>query len=201
MEVSKIHLSAAEIELMQNAEIILTKNRVLEKMKLLLEEVQEQQIDFVNAWQLTHEIFTVSPKISKGEYYLGLPYFILDYPRQSSSNNLFFVRIMFWWGKFFSCTLHLAGDSKEIFKERIRQSYSQLKNYYISISDDQWEHHLEGSAYRKIDSMTEEQFSKTCESFDHIKIAGKHSLSEWEKAPSELFEDWRFFLSLCGLIA
>ncbi len=201
MEVSKIHLSAAETELMQNAEIILTKNRVLKKMKLLLEEVQDQQIDFVRKKQLTNEIFSVSPKISKGEYYLGLPYFILDYPRQSSKNALFFIRTMFWWGKFFSCTLHLTGNSKENFKERIRQSYPQLKNYYISISDDQWEHHLEGSAYRKIDSMTKKQFSESCESFDHLKIAGKYSLAEWRKAPSELFESWKFFLSVCGLIS
>lgn len=201
MEVSKIHLSFTEIELMQNAEIILTKNRILEKMKLLLEEVQKKQIDFTARNDLTDEIFKVSPKISRGENYLGLPYLILDYPRQSSGNNFFFIRTMFWWGKFFSCTLHLAGSSKEIFKERIKQFYPQLKNYYISISNDQWVHHLEESGYRRINSMTREQFEETCENFDHIKIADRHSLAEWITSSSELFENWKFFLSVCKLVS
>ena len=138
MEVSKIHLSSAEMELMQDAEIILTKNRILEKMKALLEEVQEKQFDFVKKNNLTDEVFKVSPKISKGENYLGLPYLILDYPRYSSENNFFFIRIMFWWGKFFSCTLHLAENSKKRFSEKIQDSHSQLQNFYVSTSEDQW---------------------------------------------------------------
>ena len=201
MEVSKIHLSSAEMELMQNAEIILTKNRILEKMKLLLEEVQEVQIDFIKKIDLSSEIFNVSPKISKGENYLGLPYLILDFPRQSSENNFFFIRTMFWWGNFFSCTLHLSGNAKETFKERIKKWYPQLKDYYISISTDQWVHHLEESDYRKISSITKEQFEENCENLAHIKIAGRHSLSEWENASLELVKNWKFFLSVCGLIS
>jgi hypothetical protein len=201
MEVSKIHLSSAEMELMQNAEIILTKNRILEKIRTLLEEVQDQQSGFVKTNHLNNEIFKVSPKISKGEKYLGLPYLILDYPRQSSENNFFFIRTMFWWGNFFSCTLHLANHSKEIFKDRVIQSYPQLKDFYIAISHDQWSHHLEETDYRRIDSLTKGQFQKTCESLGHIKIAGRHSLTEWEIAPVKLLEKWKFFLSVCGLIS
>jgi hypothetical protein len=201
MEVSKIHLSSAEIELMQNAEVILTKNRVLEKVKVLLEEVQERQIDFVRKNNFTSEIFKVPPKISRGENYLGLPYLILDYPRQSSENNFFFIRTMFWWGNFFSCTLHLANNSKEIFRERIQQSYLSLRNYYIGVNDDQWAHHLEETNYNKIAIMEKEKFEKSCENFDHIKIAGKLSLAEWQNASSDLYENWKFFLSVCGLIS
>jgi len=68
MEVSKIHLSSSELELMQNAEIILTKNKILEKMKQLLGEVQEKQTDLVQRLSLTNEIFKVSPKISRGSH-------------------------------------------------------------------------------------------------------------------------------------
>jgi hypothetical protein len=201
METSKIHLSSAEMELMQNAEIILTKNRVLEKMRTLLEDVQEQQILFATSNRLNNEIFKVSPKISRGENYLGLPYLILDYPRQSSENNFFFIRTMFWWGNFFSCTLHLADHSKELFKERIIQFYPRLKIFYIAISHDQWVHQLGEKDYQKIDSVTQEQFKTICETFDHIKIAGKQSLNEWETASVKLLENWKFFLSVCGLIS
>jgi hypothetical protein len=201
MEVSKIHLSSAEIELMQNSEIILTKNRILEKMKSLLEEVQLRQLNFVEENNLTNDIFIISPKISRGENYLGLPYLILDYPRKSTGETFFFIRSMFWWGRFFSCTLHLSASTKHFFKERIKDSYSRLQNCYISVNDNQWVHHLEGNDYRKIESLTENEFEEVCENFDHLKIAMKHSLSEWEKASSELFENWKLFLSLCGLIS
>ena len=201
MEVSKIHLSPTEIELMQNAEIILTKNRVLQKMKSLLEEVQHKQTDFVRLNNLKEDIFKVSPKISKGENYLGLPYLILDYPRQTFENNFFFIRTMFWWGNFFSCTLHLANHSKDIFRNQIRDSYSLFGNYYISINDNAWVHHLKESDYQKIGSMTKQQFADACERFDHIKIATCHSLEEWKKSPSELFEDWKLFLYVCGLVS
>ena len=201
MEVSKIHLSPAEIELMQNAEVILTKNRVLEKMKSLLESVQQNQISYLQNYNLRNEIFKVSPKISRGENYLGLPYLVLDYPRQSSGKNFFFIRTMFWWGNFFSCTLHLANNSKEIFKERIKQSQRLLGDYYISVNDDAWVHHLKESDYKKINHLTKEQYEQSCESFDHIKIAGRHSLDEWEVMPSQLFENWKLFLAVCELIS
>ena len=200
MEVSKIHLSSAETELMQNAEIILTKNRVLEKMRSLLEEVQEKQIEFVRSNRLNNEIFKTSSKISKGENYLGLPYLILDYPRFSFENNFFFIRTMFWWGNFFSCTLHLAGNSKEMYQDKIANSFLQLQDLFISVSDDQWIHHLKESDYRKVDSMTKGQFEESLKSLNHIKIAGKHSLTEWQDAPSELFKSWKLFLSVCELI-
>lgn len=200
MEVSKIHLSSSEMELMQNAEIILTKNRVLEKIKGLLETVQEKQTGFIENSNFDDAIFIVSPKISKGENYLGFPYLILDYPRQFSGDHFFFIRTMFWWGKFFSCTLHLANESKELFGERIQEAHSRLKNHYISISNDQWVHHLEESDYKQIGLMTEEQFRESCTRFDHIKIACRHPLTEWEKITDKLYEDWKFFLSLCGLI-
>jgi hypothetical protein len=201
MEVSKIRLSSAEMELMQNAEIILTKNRVLEKMKALLEQLLNQQTKFIQTNNLTGEIFKVSPKISRGENYLGLPYLILDYPRQSSENNFFFIRTMFWWGNFFSCTLHLANNSKDIFIERIIQSYPLLKNFYIAISHDQWVHQLGEKDYQKIDSMTQKEFEGICKSLDYIKIARRHSLTEWEIAPVKLWENWELYLSVCGLIS
>jgi len=201
MEVSKIQLSPAEMELMQNADIILTKNRVLEKIKSLLETVQQNQIGYVQEHKLKNEIFKVSPKISRGENYLGLPYLILDYPRQSTDNHFFFIRTMFWWGNFFSCTLHVANNSKQTFKEKIKQARWQLSHYYISINDDAWVHHLKELDYERIDQMTDEQFNQACESFGHIKIACRHALSQWEQMPSQLFENWKHFLAVCELIS
>src|SRR4051812_46777397 len=110
MQAPKIQLSATEMELIRNAEVILTKNRILEKVRRLLEEVQEAQLQVIknNQWQ-DHPLFQLSPKISKGENYMGLPYLILDHPRIAQPEGLFFIRTMFWWGRFFSSTLQVSG--------------------------------------------------------------------------------------------
>lgn len=201
MEVSKIQLSPAERELIKNAEIILTKNRVLEKVKALLEEVQAQQLLFVSANGLATPIFTVSPKISKGENYMGLPYLILDYPRHSSGKEFFFIRTMFWWGKFFSSTLQLSGGCKEQFTDHVVNNYDLLKNFFVSISDDPWAHHLETQDFRPLSSLSKNEFAVIAESFDHIKIAARYELSDWETMPLKLYENWRLLLNVCGLIA
>ena len=115
MGVPKIQLSSAETELMQNASVILTKNSVLQKIKMLLEEVQEQQLDFVSQHNLDKTgFFLVPPKISKGENYSGLPYLIQDYPRITSAKNIFFIRNMFWWGNFFSSTLQFLNPFESL---------------------------------------------------------------------------------------
>ncbi|MGZ3852665.1 MAG: hypothetical protein ACXVBJ_03460 [Flavisolibacter sp.] len=203
MEVSKIHLSTAETELMQNAEIILTKNRVLEKIKTLLEEVQQKQTGLVEKYGSINKsgIFNIPPKISRGDNYLGLPYLILDYPRHSTQNSFFFIRTMFWWGNFFSCTLHVAKESKQNCERNIVDSYSPLKDYFIAVRDDEWVHHLQESDYRKIESFTQDEFDAACKGLDFIKIAYKHPLTEWQMAPFVLFEKWKLFLSVCGLVS
>ena len=66
MNETKIQFSVAEAELMCNAEILLTKNRIIEKVKIMLEHLQN---DLVN--EQTHliptmqDVFDISPKISK----------------------------------------------------------------------------------------------------------------------------------------
>jgi hypothetical protein len=201
MEVSKIQLSKAETDLMLNAEIILTKNRVLEKMKALLEEVMEKQLLYKNEHLPQHEAFLISPKISRGENYLGLPWLILDYPRTSLGNNLFFIRSMFWWGKFFSSTLHISGDFKKSFSERIRNSMAALPQHFIGINEDPWVHHFEPDNYRSIGSISEREFDRLANNMEHLKIGISFPLQEWERAPVKLFENWKFYLQLTGLVA
>ena len=187
---------------MQNAGIILTKNNVLQKIKTLLEEVQQMQSEFVQQQGLhTIDPFFISPKISRGENYQGLPYIILDYPRMSAGKDLFFIRTMFWWGHYFSSTLHLSGSYKMRFREKIRASYPILQNHFVGVNDDQWAHHFEETNYVKIGSLNASAFEKRCGEFEHIKIAAKWPLDKWQEASSELFANWRFLLSICGLVS
>ena len=194
MQVSKIHLSPAETELMKDAQIILTKNSILQKIKLLLEEVQVMQTSFVSASENLSVHIRNQPKISRGENYLGLPYLILDYPRETTGAGFLFIRTMFWWGNFFSSTLHVSGVYKLQYEENLTRFYPLLENHFIGVNSDPWIHHFENDNYRPVADLTQKDFENICKSLDHIKIAAKWPLDGWQVAPPELFANWKLLL-------
>jgi hypothetical protein len=193
MQGSKISLSPAELSLFCNAEVILTKNRILQKTVALLADVQAQIATEDSLLRLSS-----SPKISKGENYLGLPYVVLDYPRIASGENLFFIRSMFWWGNFFSSTLQLAGTYKDENELKLAARYDLLasSHYLIGIGEDPWQHHFEPSNYQKISTLSKEAFYTTLQQQLHIKIAASWSLSEWDSAATHLINSWKLLVNL-----
>jgi hypothetical protein len=196
MEVSKIRLSPSELELVSNAAIILTKNRIIQKavgvLEILQDEISQDADNFPSA------IFSISPKISKGENYLGLPYAILDFPRIAEKENLCFIRSMFWWGNFFSTTLLVTGSFRKRIQENSVEVYESLRpsNYYISISDDPWVHHFEKDNYQPISDFNHQKFKKMMDESPFIKIATKFPLEHWESAAIQLKTNWRKLAAL-----
>ena len=199
MEEAKIHLSGTETELMCNAQVLLTKNAILHKIKVLLESVEfEMQLRVQgNSDWYRHDAFGPSSKISRGENYRGLPYMVLDYPRQFDVTNIFAVRSMFWWGHFFSSTLHLTGDYKAQYTEAIENAYDTLSkyDYYIGVNEDPWQHHFEEENYISIGGLSKEEFTGYCRQYDHIKIAAKWPLWEWHQAAAFFIRSWGILLN------
>ena len=201
MDEAKIRLSQKELELVSNREWILTKNEVINKAKLLLGNVLDQQI----AWLSLHnlilpaEIKTSSPKISKGENYRGLPYMVLDHPRVFDKEDIFAVRTLFWWGNFFSTTLQLSGKYKRKFSENIIHAYSLLgkEGYSASVGNDPWQHHFEDGNYAVITQMKKAEFEKSVKEGKFIKIAHRVAIDRWNEAPAILA---RHFQQLMGIV-
>ncbi|HEY1114875.1 MAG TPA: hypothetical protein VGE66_15000 [Chitinophagaceae bacterium] len=201
MEEAKIQFSRTEMELMNNADVILTKNRVLQKIKHLLEGLQTEMLYAVNRTPglYVSPLLESTPKISRGENYLGLPYLVLDYPRQFDVVNIFAIRSMFWWGNFFSSTLQLSGDYKEEYLPNIEGAYESLarNKYFIAIHEDPWQHHFEEDYYKRIDHLDREEFTAYCRQYDHIKIATKWSLWDAHFVAEDLLESWNYLLKIC----
>src|SRR5688572_30214764 len=151
MDSTKIRLSPEEEALITRADWILTKNRIIQKANLLLAALQIEQKKLLDlpGNNFPAELANSSPKISKGENYKGLPYLVLDYPRYFNKEDYFAIRVLFWWGNFFSCTLHLAGSCKEKYEQKIVSSFEFLKtnDFFVCINEDQWEHHFEPVNY------------------------------------------------------
>ncbi len=203
MNEAKIQFSVAEMELMNNADIILTKNKVMQKVNNLFEALQSKMVKTSEEYKIHNDpLFHIHGKISKGENYSGLPYLILDYPRQFDGNNILTIRTLFWWGNFFSSTLHLSGSAKTKYLSKVEDGYDALSNagYYIGINADQWQHHFEHDNYSNIKELSKKIFTEHCRKDDHIKIAAKCTLADTHIAANKLLENWKFFINLLRLV-
>jgi hypothetical protein len=201
MNESKLHFSQSELELVCNADVILTKNKIMQNMKFLLEEVSNEMVRFSSDYPSLsehHSFFNISPKISRGENYLGLPYLILDYPRNFFHDNIFAIRSFFWWGNFFSSTMHLSGDYRAEFLNKIMDNYETLvqHNFYINNNIDPWQHHFQESNFILIKNLSVRDFNKLCTENQHLKISINWPLKEWDGTTNKFIESWNFFLNI-----
>jgi len=190
---TKIKLSAHELMMVQDAGLILTKNAIMQKVISIFSSLAENmQLELLKA-KLPQEIKVTEPKISKGENYKGLPYVILDYPKLFGKENIFAIRILFWWGKYFTTTLHLKGAYKEMFSDAIRKNLALLKqkHFFISISNDEWKHEHDEENYASLSRITEKEFDNIVQKKPFLKISVKTALSEWDNCPIILMELFR----------
>jgi hypothetical protein len=200
MDPAKIRLSPKEQELVVDAGLILTKNAIMRKAWLLLEQLQEAQRSLLlqYATLLPAEAIKTSAKISRGENYMGLPYLILDQPRHFNREHVLSIRTMFWWGHFFSTTLHLSGQFKDQYGVYLPDAFGILgsRDYFICINDDEWEHHFGFDNYREISSMSRDIFIQHACGRSFTKIAKKIPLEQWDSAPELLLGQFHFLLQL-----
>ncbi|MGC4037413.1 MAG: hypothetical protein QM764_15740 [Chitinophagaceae bacterium] len=202
MNTAKIRLSAKEMELAMNADWILTKNGIIEKGKILFGLLQDKMISHLNSLSnlLPPEALRIPPKISKGENYNGLPYLMLDYPRVFYKQNIFAIRTMFWWGNFFSITLHLGGDYKIEFSNKILKMSHQLRNseFFLCINEEEWEHHFDATNYAAVSNLSSEEFHSIVAVKSFVKLAKKYPINTWDNAVEQLSDD---FTIITGMLA
>ena len=189
--VAKIHLSTFETELIQNKEWILTKHSIINKVYDLFGELNEVYKQIANDEKALHEFYNGNGKISKGENYEGLPYVILDYPALFSKENIFAIRTMFWWGNFFSVTLHMSGE-----KYILNGDYSNIhtylieNNFFICIGESEWQHTFDASNYISAKELELYKFREIANR-KFFKISKNLELIKWSEAPGFLEKSFR----------
>lgn len=189
MNFAKVQLSEEELALVQNAEWLLTKNRIIAKVYEMFGALAEDYRSLTrDSIILSDEIFQSSPKIFRGENYHGLPYVMLDYPRCFGKEDIFAIRTMFWWGNYFSITLHLKGVYKKKFLPILVLNSSLLaaNTFFIGINENEWLHEISAENYQPIYAGNDEMFGSLLQRNEFSKIAAKVDLTEWSSAPARL---------------
>src|SRR5258708_1874114 len=184
MDAAKVQLSQEERTLLMNPDWILTKNSVMGKVGALFAELSERlrenfPEDNIHHWALPPNGST--PKISKGEKYKGLPWVGVDYTRAFGREDVLAIRTLFWWGHYFSVTLHLKGRYKDLFLPVIRERIALLAEtgFHISVSDDEWRHELDSDNYLPLRADMDTMIRKER---DFLMFSAKGGLDGWDDA-------------------
>jgi hypothetical protein len=106
---------------------------------------------------------------------------VLDYPSVFSKQNTFAFRTMFYWGNFFSNTLHLQGEYLEKTRQQLYDSSASLinSNTYISTGETPWHYHFEADNYI---ALSQENRSKLLHD-NFIKLSTRIELDNWCNLP------------------
>ena len=186
-------LTADESALVRNSEWIRTKHRIIAKVYQLFGSLSEKYQALLAAEdQLPLEVTSISPKISKGERYLDLPYVMLDYPRLFSRDDTLAIRCFFWWGNHFSIHLVLGGKYRQLFEEKFEAALrsGQLEGWYLGVADDPWQHHFERENYRKAEEV------QHLPPGNYLKLATLLELEKWKSSPDFFIESYRQIIIL-----
>jgi hypothetical protein len=196
MNEAKIQLSPEELILVKNAEWILTKNAIIRKVYDLFGVMAvSMKIELQNN-PLSPDVMETTPKISRGENFKGLPFVVLDYPRLFNRENVFAIRTLFWWGRYFSVTLHLKGIYKELFAGQLKKNASLLSDndFFISSSNEEWSHELGEENYislnRNRDFLQKKDFSRQ----PFLKLSAKIDLQNWNQSEELLMQIFKTIL-------
>jgi hypothetical protein len=206
---ANLQLSAEEMRLVIDPDIILTKNSIIRKVVEMFAALSaewrglapdgvapasEAPAGEVPAGEAPASEAPAAwePKISKGENYKGLPWVMLDYPRVFGKEDVLAIRTMFWWGHAFSMTLHLKGKYMRLFVPVILRRREELAaaGFRAGISEEEWEHAHTEATYR---SLAEE--IPDGQSF--FKLSARCGLEQWNEAPEVLTQ---FFIALLRVI-
>jgi len=182
IEKTKITLSAKELEMVCNADWILTKQVIIQKVRQLfgnLSETMQQQMHL----KLPENISSKPPKISRGECYQNLPYVILDYPRYFTKEETTAIRTFFWWGNFCSITLHLSGRSKVVAMPKLVDQFLflQQNEFSICVGNTPWEHHFWVDNFVPVTAISLSEFTSILKEKSFVKIAKKIPLHQWDQ--------------------
>ncbi len=190
-----VTFSNKEMSLIQDREFLLTKIEIGKKIEALMSKVEKKLHSSIQEYPWPEEVLSKSGKISKGENYRGLPYYMLDFPRRFSKEGTFAFRTMFWWGHFFSATLHLGGTYLENRRGALLTNLDNIRcsKTYICVSNTPWEYHYGRDNYLPSGQIDASQLQAIFTKMHFVKVSCQWPLEEYAKFPDLVLSAFRQF--------
>lgn len=191
-------LDNKQLAYLKDQDFLKSKQVISEKITSELSGVEERLKEIIRGsdFDYPNGTFTKSGKISKGENYKGLPFFILDYPRLFLHEDMFNYRVMIWWGNEISCSLLLLGRSYEKYRKTLSNNKTALNDFFFCVNESPWEYHFERSNFVPISEMDDSSFQNSLNQRAFIKFAIKYPLEKLDELKSLSCETYKKFLTL-----
>ncbi len=192
--------SVQEQALMKDAGMLLLKRQCIEKIILKFSFIEASLTRALNDFGdsiLPEGAFLKAGKISRGENYKGLPYVVLDYPRLLTRTNVLNIRLLFWWGHYFTMSLHLAGDVWESNKNRIIGALvrEEFGGFYVQYEGSAWENDLSLPFFNESSMLEKNNFDALLKS-SFIKIVNRLAIDEVEQLENFSLTTFEKFIPL-----
>ncbi len=196
-----VSFSRKELTCLEDTNFLIVKNTVSSKLQKLLKSCSTEIKVFLESD--FPEIYTkyghLSPKVSRGENYKGLPYFVLDYPRYFQHEATFSYRIICLWGNYFTFNLYLTGNA--IADTHFNNWDKNVSNYYdcfIGISDNPWTHYIESPDYIRASEISASEIKSLIFKNGFLKISKKTTFKTWSQLPILAQENLKSFIEISG---
>jgi hypothetical protein len=200
MDPAKIRLSKEEMELISNADWILTKNRLMEWTRERLAALQAPQWEALRGCgdAIPSELWQVPAKISRGDQYEGLPWLMLDLPRYFEGDDHFAIRSFFLWGHGFSLVLYIKGRFRKRWINNLRDNQEVLAaaGWRRTVQLDPWQHHFRVDNYQPIAEINSEEWSDWLQHHPFIKLGYIIPINQWHEMPGLLMEQYRLLCTI-----
>jgi len=199
---ANLGLSPQELELVLNSEWILMKNQVMQKAVALMGQLHEALRQTLKGWHLPEVWLQPGAKISRGEHYQGLPYVILDYPRFFSQHDILACRSLFWWGHYFTCTMHISGNFLVQYRPLLLAGFEfcREQGWWVSCGAEEWTHQLHGSAdYQPLAQLSRDTYQSLLQERRFLKLVKSYPLQEWNGFVSFAVENYSQLLRCLGM--
>lgn len=189
-------LSKYEKEIILDKEFLTAKISVIKNIQDLFEIVRKDLYRSSNNsnFNFPNGVDIRLGKIFKGENYRNLPYVILDYPKLYSKETIFTYRTMFWWGNFFSSTLHLQGNALSSYREKLINSKDKLlsKELFVCVNSSPWEYHYGKDNYSRLNNESFNYVKK----HNFLKLSSHFPLDDIDNLPRLATEYLRFYMEI-----
>lgn len=187
-----------ELGILNDQRFLVVKQHLSDKVISHLAEIERlihREIE-TTSFEFPEGTFLRAGKISKGENYRYLPYFLLDYPRLFTKKDVFAYRSMLWWGNEFSCTLHLAGQPLADHIKNLLSRLNKDKDIFFCLHENPWEYHFESSNYILASNLKIKDMEEHIRKHDFIKISAKISLDKWDQFSDFTLFNFKRFLNM-----
>lgn len=177
MQSNEIYFTPQEFEVTRNITFLKVKREAIDKVMNFFSQYRYalDQLMKENQWYSMIPCKPGDVKIAKGDNYRELPYVVMDYPRKFTFSDIFAYRSMFWWGHFFSFTLHLQGKSLRKFRSAFEQSLEprRSKEIYICVNEHPWDYHYGKDNYKKLNEFQNNELSILIRNKDFLKLSAQ----------------------------